>query len=85
MKIFFHRKFTKQFEKLSRKIQEQFYERLSIFEIDPFNPLLNNHCVHHPYEGCQSINISGDIRALFEINKDNVLFIRIGTHSELYK
>jgi mRNA-degrading endonuclease YafQ of YafQ-DinJ toxin-antitoxin module len=85
MKIIFHRKFAKQFKKLPQKTREQFYERLTIFEIDPFNPVLNNHCVHHPYEGCQSINIGGDVRALFEINNDSALFIRVGSHSELYK
>ena len=85
MKIFFHRKFTRQFKKLPKKTQEQFYQRLTIFEIDQFNPLLNNHCIHHPYEGCQSINISGDMRALYEIINDTAIFIRIGTHSELYK
>ena len=79
------KKFDKQFAKLPPKIQEQFYEKLTLFRENPFNPLLNNHSVHHPYDGCQSINISGDVRALFEIKNNSAFFIRVGSHSELYK
>ena len=85
MKIDFHKKFNKKFKKLPRKVQEEFYERLAIFEIDKFSQILNNHAVHYPYEGCRSINITGDFRALYETGNDAVVFIRIGTHSELYK
>ncbi len=85
MKIEFHKKFTKKFKKFPRKVQEQFYERLVIFEADPFNELLNNHAVHYPYEGSRSINITGDIRALYEISSDTFIFIHIGSHSDLYK
>ena len=85
MKIVFHKKFTKQFDKLPKKIQEQFYEKLVIFEIDPFNSSLKNHLIHYPYDECRSINITGDIRALYETIDDITLFIRVGSHSELYK
>lgn len=57
-----------------------------MFLDNPFNPILNHHAVHYPYEGCFSINISGDIRAIYEVQQNgDMLFIRIGTHSELYK
>lgn len=85
MRIEFNKNFTKRFDNLPRKIQGQFYSRLEMFEQDQFHPLLNNHSIHHPYEGCRSINISGDIRALYENSNDTIKFIRIGTHSELYK
>ena len=86
MKIDFHKKFTKKLKKLPKKLQEQFYEKLEIFEINPFAQILNNHAVHYPYEGCQSINITGDIRALYETVDDNrIIFVYIGSHSELYK
>jgi addiction module RelE/StbE family toxin len=85
MKIDYSRSFKKDYKKLSFKLRNQLRERLLLFQENQFNPLLNNHCVHHPYEGCQSINISGDMRALFEINNNTALFLRVGTHSELYK
>ncbi len=84
MRITFHKKFNKKFEKLPIKIQEKFYERLTIFGIDQFSEILNNHYVHYPYEGCRSVNITGDVRALYEAVGDTVIFIHIGTHSELY-
>lgn len=85
MKIDYSRSFKKDYKKLAFKLRNQFRERLILFRENQFNPLLNNHFVHYPYEGCQSINVSGDVRALFEINNDGALFIRIGSHSELYK
>jgi addiction module RelE/StbE family toxin len=79
------KKFDKQFVKLSKKTKEQFYEKMILFQINSFNLLLNNHAVHYPFEGCRSINITGDLRALYEVIGDTALFIRIGSHSELYK
>ncbi len=86
MKIDFHKKFTKRLKKFPKRIQEQFYVKLEIFEVNQFAQILNNHAVHYPYEGCQSINITGDIRALYEtIDEQSVVFVYIGSHSELYK
>lgn len=85
MKVNYSRSFKKDYKKLNLKLRNQLRERILLFQQNQFNPLLNNHSVHHPYEGCQSININGDMRALFEISSDTALFIRVGTHSELYK
>ena len=85
MKIDYHKKFLKAFDKLPAKIREKFYDRLRIFSLDPFNPLLNNHSVDRAYPNWRSINITGDYRALYElINDDTVVFMKISTHSELY-
>ena len=85
MKIDYSSSFKKQYGKLNSKLRKQCDGRLILFQENIFNSLLNNHAVYHPYEGCQSINITGDIRALYEVIGDTALFIRIGTHSELYK
>lgn len=79
------KKFDKQFAKLPNKIKELFYEKIIIFQTNPFHPVLNNHSVHYPYDGCRSINITNDIRSLYEPVDNIALFIRIGSHSELYK
>lgn len=85
MKIDYHKKFLKAFDKLPAKVKEKFYERLRIFSQDPFHPLLNNHLVEPAYPGWRSINITGDYRALYEpISLDVAVFMKIGTHSELY-
>ena len=85
MKVDYSRSFKKDFKKLNLKLRNQLRERILLFQQNQFNPLLNNHSVHYPYEGCQSINISGDIRALYEPRGDLAYFIRVGSHSELYK
>lgn len=85
MKVDYSRSFKKDYKKLNLKLRNQLRERILLFQQNQFNPLLNNHSIHHPYEGCQSINITGDVWALFEINKDIALFFRVGSHSELYK
>ena len=85
MKIRYHRRFIKLFGKLPAKIRDKFLERLDLFQREPFHPLLNNHAVEATYPNWRSINITGDYRALFEVAEgDLVVFMRIGTHSELY-
>jgi addiction module RelE/StbE family toxin len=85
MVINFTKSFYKDYQKLSKKKQEQFWNRLELFKQDQNNPQLNNHKLHGPYDRFYSINISGDLRAIYEqISKNKVLFIKIGTHSQLY-
>ncbi|MDO8657489.1 MAG: type II toxin-antitoxin system mRNA interferase toxin, RelE/StbE family [Candidatus Levybacteria bacterium] len=84
MIIDFHRDFTKDFKKLPSKIKKKFQERLTLFEKDEFHPILNNHLLRGSYQGYRSINVSGDIRAIYKKNAQNVIFITIGSHSSLY-
>ena len=86
MNIEYHRKFVKTFVKLPEKIKSKFYEKLLIFEKNPSDPVLNNHSVEYMYPDCRSINVTGDYRALFKSGSaDSVMFMKIGTHSELYE
>lgn len=86
MNIRFHKRFQKTLTKLPVKIQERFSDRLRLFSQDPFHPLLNNHAVDAAYPGWRSINITGDYRALYDSQDDAVaMFMKIGTHAELYK
>ena len=85
MRIDLHRSFLKDFKKLPTKIRDQFVERKNLFLAIPFHPLLNNHSVEKRFPGCRSINVTGDYRAIFKERDTNVLFMRIGTHSQLYR
>ncbi len=84
MEIIFHKNFKKKFKKLPLKIQQQFYKRIELFLQNKFNKVLNNHAVGRVFPNCHSINISGDYRAIFYNQEDRVVFIIIGTHSDLY-
>ncbi len=85
MILVFSNSFKKTYSKFSLKIQNQIDLRIKLFVQEPNNPQLNTHRLKGEYEDYFSINISGDIRAMYEIvDKDTILFIKIGTHSELY-
>lgn len=82
--------FTKDFKKSLKKrdsfIQKKVGERIKLFRQDPFNVLLDNHKLHGEYEGCSSINITGNFRAVFKyLGEDCIIFLDIGTHPELYE
>lgn len=86
MKIVLHRRFKKQYEKLRTGEQRRFKERRNLFLQNRFHPLLENHALHEEYQGCRSISVGGNLRVIFEeVAPDTVLFIRIGTHAELYE
>lgn len=86
MKIFFQKSFEKRYKSLPDKIKTKVKEKNILFGRDSFNPLLNNHALHGKYMGYRSIDITGDIRAIYKfLDKDTVLFVDIGAHSKLYK
>lgn len=84
MEIVFHKQFKKKFKKLPAKIKRQFYERIELFSVNKSHKILNNHALEGVFEGCRSINISGDYRVIFKEDSNISIFILIGTHSELY-
>ncbi|OGZ64427.1 MAG: hypothetical protein A2402_00190 [Candidatus Staskawiczbacteria bacterium RIFOXYC1_FULL_37_43] len=85
MDIVSSKNFKKQYKKLSVKIKKNFEERLGLFEINPFNPILNNHQLRGEMKNLRSVNITGDIRAIYEqVDKNTVLFLMIAKHSKLY-
>ncbi len=85
MNILFHRHFGKSYKKFPKKVQEQFKERLKVFTDDPFDPILGNHALHCEYAGFRSINVTGDIRAIYKILDESSLeFTLLDSHSNLY-
>ena len=86
MKIYFHKNFSKGLKKLRSGEKKSLGDRMRLFRENPFYVVLNNHALSGIYRGYRSINISGNLRALYEpIAKDAALFIIIDTHSNLYK
>ena len=85
MKIKLHKRFTKRFSKLNQKQKVKCRHRLNLFLDDPFNPVLNNHALRGKYQGLRSINVSGDLRAIYEmINNDIAFFIDLDSRGNLY-
>lgn len=80
-----HKNFIKSYAKLPPKIKKHVIQKLEIFKQNPLADVLNNHALLGKYQGYRSINITGDYRAIYlDISEEAVLFVRIGTHSQLY-
>jgi len=61
------------------------YLRVRFFADNPFDPLLRNHALQSKLKGLYSINVTGDVRAIYEVVGDEIyLYQMIGTHSQLY-
>ena len=85
MRIIGHRDFKKQFKKLRPREKLRFRERRDLFLGNEFHRLLENHPLEGMYKGYRSIHIGGDLSVVYrKIRVDTVVFVKIGTHSELY-
>jgi len=85
MEIQFSKKFIKQLKKLNLKQQQRFWSQLDQWKTDPNHPSLRTHKLSGNLTGFESINIGGDLRALYRRHgKILVIYEMIGTHSQLY-
>lgn len=85
MKIHFHRRFGKQFKKLSKKERKKTQNKIVLFSKDTFSVVLSNYALKGKFSGYRSINITGDLRAIYKkIGNDKYLFVDVDTHSKLY-
>lgn len=85
MTIQYMPKFKKQYKKLPKKFQLQFDERVRLFALDPSDPMLRVHPLKGKFAGYWSMDVSGDIRALYiKRGEELIIFGLIGTHSQLY-
>jgi len=82
--IYNHRNFKKQFKRLPKKIQDKFGEKIIIFLADVYSIELNNHLLTGEWAGYRSIDITGDIRAVYKIENNCYHFRAVGTHHQLY-
>lgn len=85
MIVHLHKNFKKHYKKLTESQKRKFKERRNLFIQDEFHPTLNNHPLRGKYQGYRSINVTGDLRAIFKREGDNVIFVAIDTHSNLYR
>ncbi|NNN22744.1 MAG: type II toxin-antitoxin system RelE/ParE family toxin [Acidimicrobiales bacterium] len=78
-------RFKKQYKKLPKQFQEQLEVRLKLFLEDPTDPRLRVHPLNGKYKGYWSLNINGDLRAIYLADGNSIIvFALIGTHSQLY-
>ena len=85
MKVYFRNSFKKQYRKLPAKVQKRFSDRLDIYITHGSHDILRVHTLKGNKYPLQSMNITGDYRALFIATKTKITFYEIGIHSELYE
>lgn len=86
MNVDFTRGFNKQFERLPEKPQKRVRAAIDLFLQDVTSPELRNHALKGKWLGHRSISAGGDLRLHFQvIGEDTVLFVAVGSHSQLYK
>lgn len=88
MKIRFHSKFVKNYQRRIRSNKNlviQVEERIEIFKNNPNDPVLKNHILKGSKSGYKSFSITGDIRIIYEqISSDEIVFLDIGSHNQVY-
>ncbi len=85
MKIIYHSKFLKEYEKLPAHTQRLLEEKEMVFKNNPFNPQLKTHKLHGKFKGMYFFSINYNYRIIFEILKGEIfVFLLIGKHS-IYK
>ena len=85
MNIKTSKSFNKQYSKLDLRVKQQFKQRVELFRASPFDETLRNHALKGKYLGYRSIDVNGDVRALYTVKGDTIIiFGFIGSHSQLY-
>jgi len=85
MRIGYSKQFKKQYKKLHENNRDKFVAKLNLLVENPNNPTLSLHKLHGKLKNYMSINITGDVRAVFVyVSSDTIDFVAIGSHSDLY-
>ena len=85
MTIRYSKKFKKQYKKLTPKLQQKTKASIALWARNPNDESLRLHKLSGKMSRFYSIDITGDLRALYEKVGDEVyLYQMVGTHSQLY-
>lgn len=84
MTVAYSKSFLKQAKKLGPDLRKRLQDRLALFCNNPLDPALRNHALAGKYKDYRSIDITGDVRALYLQQDEKCIFDAIGTHSQLY-
>lgn len=85
--VIFHRNFEKHYVKRIKphqKLAEQFAERYKLFLAGERGKPLDDHALSGGLQGRRSFSISGDVRVIYIELADQIIFLDIGTHSQVY-
>ncbi len=85
MQFILSRQFEKDIAKLTKGTKQKVVSALQKFVHNPEESSLNNHRLSGKWRNYYSINITGDMRAIYTYADDEIVrFVAMGTHSALY-
>jgi addiction module RelE/StbE family toxin len=84
MNVSYSKNFIKQTKKLSPEFRQKVLLKINLFSENPLHQELRNHPLKGKYKIYRSIDITGDVRALYLQSESEAVFDVIGTHSQLY-
>jgi len=84
MRISYSKNFIKQAKKLDKPLREKVLQSITLFSGNPLHPSLRNHSLKGRYKSYRSIDVTGDVRALYLQMDDEAIFDVVGTHGQLY-
>jgi addiction module RelE/StbE family toxin len=83
--IRYSKKFKKQYQKLSPKLRQKAKNQIALWQDNPHDTSLRTHRLSGKMSRFYSIDITSDVRALYEvIGGETYLYQIVGTHSQLY-
>jgi addiction module RelE/StbE family toxin len=87
-RVVFHKNFDKSFVKRiknSPKMREQFNSRLQLFISGEREYPINDHPLTGNMSGQRSFSIANDLRVIYEETESEIIFLDIGSHSQVYR
>lgn len=85
--VVFHRNFEKHYEKRikpQQKLVGQFTERYKLFLMSERGKPLDDHALSGGLQGRRAFSITGDVRVIYIELADQIIFLDVGTHSQVY-
>lgn len=80
MKIYYHPRFKKSYQKLLPEIKRKAEAREGLFQQNIFNQKLDTHKLHGKLKNFWSFSVDQKYRVLFERIGKNIIFLDIGDH-----
>ncbi len=69
-----------------RKLADRIEKQIALFEENPKHPSLRTHKLSGSIDNMWSISITMSIRMVYVlVKKDHALFVKIGTHDQVYR
>ena len=84
MTVAYSKNFIKQAKKLNPDLRKKLQQRIKLFTKNLLEPVLRNHALKVKYKDYRSIDITGDVRALYLQQGNEAIFDAVGMRSQLY-